>query len=634
MPLYPKIAPATHNREEQRHICCHLRAAVLAIVMLPCISTSVWSKEFPSATAAASISSKSVIAQAAPLPNTPLPQDQDIAPRDTEPFPEIEPTPPEPVPGELLREINPPPAPTNNVPDSPKRLCVQGFKVLDSTVFSDDELTKAIETALTAETTVPAVGDSPDCPTGRKLTFAQIVLARSAVTNLYLTNEYVTSGAIIPADTPFTDGIVTIQAVEGRLEDIQINGNRRLRAGYISSRLGIAAKAPLNRVKLLQGLQLLQLNPLIKTIRADLQAGTIPGTNLLVVDVVEADSFDVTLDLNNNRSPSVGSFRRGLSVQEDNLLGLGDAIALGYINTNGSNEFNGSYTLPVSPHNTTLTASAIIAHNEVIEDPFEVLDISSDSSNYSLALKHPLVQTPKHQFDLGFSLSRQFSQTELGFGDVGPFPLVTGADSEGRSITSVLSFSQDWTQRNTKHVISLRSQFNLGLGNFLDGTTNNDPNLPDNSFFSWQGQAQWVRRLENNALFLLRGGIQLANDDLFSAEQFGIGGQATVRGYRQEELLTDNGFQVSAEARFPILRIAQLDSTLQVAPFMDFGHGWNINGLNPDPNTLLSIGTGLLWDQPNLNARLDWGIPLISASDSGDSLQESGIYFSVRYSFF
>ena len=629
MPLYQKLDLARHIREVL-YRGCNLRLTILAIAMLPGITPSAWGQTLP---VAELLANHTLVAQTAPPTNAPLPQDQDLTPRDPDLLPEIEPTPPIPLPEELLPEIEPLPTTDDTSLDSTATLCVQGFQVIDSTAFSDSELANAIETALSDEVTVPARSASVDCPNGRQLTFAQILLARSAVTNLYLDNDYVTSGAIIPADTPFVDGIVTIRAVEGRLEDIRVSGNRRLRAAYISSRLGIAAKAPLNRSKLLQGLQLLQLNPLIETIRADLQAGTIPGTNLLVVEVVEADSFGFTVDLNNNRSPSVGSFRRGLSVQEANLLGLGDGISLGYVNTGGSNEFNGSYTLPISPHNTVLTAAATISHNEVIENPFEVLDISSDSSNYSLSLQHPLVQTPNNQFDLELSLSRQFSQTKLGFGDVGPFPLVTGADSEGRTVTSVLSFAQNWTQRNTKQVISLRSQFNLGLGSFLDGTVNTDPALPDNSFISWQGQAQWVRRLENDALLVLRGSIQFANDDLFSAEQFGIGGQATVRGYRQEELLTDNGFQASAEARFPILRIAKLDGTLQIAPFVDFGHGWNINGLNPDPNTLIGIGTGLLWQQPNLNARLDWGIPLISASDGDDSLQESGIYFSLRYSF-
>ena len=81
------------------------------------------------------------------------------------------------------------------------------------------------------------------------------------------------------------------------------------------------------------------------------------------------------------------------------------------------------------------------------------------------------------------------------------------------------------------------------------------------------------------------------------------------------------------------MRINQLEGTLQVTPFIDFGHGWNVNGIDPETDTLLGIGTGFLWQQPNLTARIDWGIPLISASDGNDSLQESGIYLSLQYSF-
>jgi hemolysin activation/secretion protein len=31
------------------------------------------------------------------------------------------------------------------------------------------------------------------------------------------------------------------------------------------------------------------------------------------------------------------------------------------------------------------------------------------------------------------------------------------------------------------------------------------------------------------------------------------------------------------------------------------------------------------------SARLDWGIPLISVNNKGDSLQDNGIYFSIRF---
>jgi hemolysin activation/secretion protein len=34
---------------------------------------------------------------------------------------------------------------------------------------------------------------------------------------------------------------------------------------------------------------------------------------------------------------------------------------------------------------------------------------------------------------------------------------------------------------------------------------------------------------------------------------------------------------------------------------------------------------------PSFSARLDWGIPLNSISEQGNSLQDSGISFSIRY---
>ena len=53
---------------------------------------------------------------------------------------------------------------------------------------------------------------------------------------------------------------------------------------------------------------------------------------------------------------------------------------------------------------------------------------------------------------------------------------------------------------------------------------------------------------------------------------------------------------------------------------------------NPDPNTLASVGLGLRWLQGDrFSARLDWGIPLISAESDGRSLQEDGVYFSLFY---
>ena len=58
-------------------------------------------------------------------------------------------------------------------------------------------------------------------------------------------------------------------------------------------------------------------------------------------------------------------------------------------------------------------------------------------------------------------------------------------------------------------------------------------------FFAWRGQAQLVRLLAPDTLFIARTDVQLADRALVPLEQVGVGGQETVRGYRQDLLLAD-----------------------------------------------------------------------------------------------
>ncbi|MEM8505470.1 MAG: ShlB/FhaC/HecB family hemolysin secretion/activation protein, partial [Cyanobacteria bacterium P01_D01_bin.1] len=404
----------------------------------------------------------------------------------------------------------------------------------------------------------------------------------------------------------------------------------RLNSRYISRRVALGAKAPLNVNRLVERLQLLQSDPLVENITADLQAGTAPGTNTLVVSVEEADSFEVAYTLDNNRSPSVGSVRNQLRLFEGNLLGVGDRLSVGYALTSGSDGVDAAYILPVSPRGTTVEALVNISGSEVVEDPFDALEIDSDSDFYQLALRHPVWQKPSGEFALGLAASHQVAQTSLGLDDLGPLRLSAGADEQGRTRVSALRFFQEWTRRSPKQVLAVRSQFNLGL-DVLDATVNEEG--PDGRFFSWQGQSQWVRVLAPDTLLLLKGNVQLSPNSLLSLEQLNFGGQSTVRGYRQNLLSTDNGALASAEVRLPLLRNPDKGRLLQIVPFVDAGYGWNVTEDDPDP--LASVGFGLLFQQGRFNARVDWGIPLISADiEDRDSFQENGLYFTLQQSFF
>lgn len=548
------------------------------------------------------------------LPPTPAPQDV-VPPK---PIPTQTPKPePLPPPEQLLQ----PPsstAPTPALPGIPEKIRVERFEVVGSTVFSQKELDKVL---------APFAG--------RSLSFTELFQARSVVTQLYIDKGYITSGALIPPQA-IQNGVVKIQVVEGTLEAINVTGTRRLNPNYIRDRL--PNSKPLNQKRLLEALQLLQLNPLIQSIRAELSAGARLGTNILDINVNEAKTFSTQISADNGRSPSVGTFRRRAQINEANLLGLGDGLSLAYSNTDGSNGIDASYTLPINSRNGTFGISYGFNNSDVIEEPFDFFRIKGDSQYYELTLRQPVVQTPNQEFTLGLTAARLESNISSSVLEAENFPiseLSPGADDEGRTRISAIQFFQEWTKRNTREVIAARSQFNLGIGAF-DATINN--NAPDSRFLSWQGQAQWVRLLAPDTLLLIRTNVQLADDALVPLEQFGLGGIESVRGYRQDALLADNGVFASAELRLPIYRRQEQQLTLQLTPFVDFGTVWDdsvrsVENLNPsDSDTLASIGLGLRFQLGDrLTARLNWGIPLIDIDSRKRTLQEKGLYFSIQY---
>ena len=546
-----------------------------------------------------------------------LPPPQDIQPPSPSQFPSPELPEPLSPPVELL----PPSAPfltpdEESLPsEDSQTVTVERFEVVGSTVFSKEELDLA-----TIEFTK------------RPITLAEIYQARSKITDLYIQNGYITSGAYIPAQE-IRFGLVKIQVVERKLQKIEVTGTQRLSPNYVRSRIEAAINGPLNQKRLLEALQVLRLNPLIQNLSAELKRGSVSGTTVLYVQVEEAKIFSTQIVLDNGRTPAIGSFQRRVQLNEANLLGLGDGLSVGYSNTDGSNFFYGSYTLPLNPKNGTLSFTYGTAESNIIERPFNSLDIEGVSRYYELTYRQPIIETATQEFAVGLTASRQESETSyVPVGERLPFPSL-GADESGRTRLTALRFFQEWTSRSPRQVIAVRSQFNLGIS-ALDATINQE--VPDSRFFSWQAQAQWARLLAPETIFLFRLNTQLSSTSLLPFEQFGLGGIDSIRGYRQDLLLDDNGAFASAEVQVPVLRTSGSNGLLQVIPFVDLGVAWNNssqdNSNTNSPNTLASVGLGLRWSQGDrFLARLDWGIPLIAVDQPDRTWQENGIYFSVIY---
>lgn len=492
-------------------------------------------------------------------------------------------------------------------------LTVKRFLFIDNKIFSSSKLESLLTQYL-----------------NKKLSLPELRKIRDIITDFYVQNGYINSGAaLLIRDNPKLnlDGDnVYIRIIEGKVGTLKVIGSSRL-SRYVGDRL--KQDKAFNYNLFTKSVFLLQDDPLLSDLKVSLE----PSKNLInVVDldvkIKTAKAYKIEVFADNYRNPGVGSFERGLEFTALNPMTLGDKVNFTYRNTNGSNSLAANYTVPITKENTTLRFAYLYGNNEIIEKPFNGLGLNGISQIYSLGIRHPLMRTAteKNRSELAISLSIDHLENQdqlLGFS----FPVSRGSNNTGQIKTTVLRFAQEWQYRDVSQFAFLRSQFSLGL----DIGSITAPAFDNGQFFAWRGDAIWSRKLPGKLVFVSKAGLQLSDRLLVSSEQLNAGGE-TVRGYRQDGALGDNGFLGSLEVRIPIFDGNK--GRLGIAPFFDVGYVWD-NGAGTRSNILASTGLSLQYDfSDRLSANLTWGIPLTGVSGERKSLQEQGVLFSLRWHLF
>jgi hemolysin activation/secretion protein len=564
---------------------------------------------------AAAVLTGSLIRAEAQIPSTgsdgPL-----LGPRETRPqLPEFtKPAEPE------LELPTPAPPPAQPGPRAPRlsqepALFLRAVRFDGNTVVSDEEL------AAVAASYV-----------GRLVSAEDLQELRYRLTELYVQKGYINSGAVLP-DQDVVDGTIAYRLIEGQLSGITVTGNEGLRESYIADRLSIGAGPPLNVDQLRDRIQILLQDPLIDRLNAKLRPGPGLGQSLLDVDVQRAQPYEVYLSLDNNVPPSIGEFRGRISTVFHNLTGFGDTADLLYGRSQGLTEVSGGFAVPVTPYDTSIGFRFDYNSAGVVEEPLRDLNIDSDLRSFEIFITQPVYQTPEQKLTLELGLARERNETTL----LGREFSFSEGEHLGKSDVTILRFSQTWVSRSIDQVIAARSSVNFGLN--APGATENPEGLPDGQFASWLGQFQWVRRFgEAGPQLVFRTDVQLSNDALLPIERLSIGGAESVRGYRKNTLIRDSGVVTSLEARVPVFRLPipglsqqAEDGIVQIAPFADYGYGWNKAGETFGPDHIYSVGIGLRWQpSPRLQAQVYYGHALHDANrqDSG-GLQDNGVYFQI-----
>ena len=508
----------------------------------------------------------------------------------------------------VLPPLAPPRQPEIGVPLR-LRVFVQRVNVVGGTVFPPEALAKITERY-----------------ENRYLTQEDLQALRLELSRLYADAGFVNSGVILP-DQTIRDGQVTYQVIEGGVSELNISGNRWFRTGYFRRRL--AFTAPLNVNELQRQIELLLDDPRIQRLRVDLKPGLRPGESVLDVQVEDRQPFRLYLDVNNYQSPSVGSVRGIVTVEDVNLLGWGDILTLRYGRAEGLNPLlDFRYSIPLNAWDTSASFQYRKNTYSVIDDQFRELDITSEAEIFTAGIRQPLYRTPRTSVAVELIGERLFDTTFLRGK---PFRLLPGATDDGETVVTALRVAQEFVHRTQSQVFALRSRFSFGL-DALGATVNSDHDVPDGKFFAWLGQAQWASRLPLlDSQVIARADVQLTPDPLLTLEQVAIGGRFTVRGYRENTLIRDNAVLASLELRVPLIRNARWADYLELAPFFDYGRGWNSVVDTPDPLDIYSVGLGLRWAltfpgvvsvKPQFEVYFGYRLRDVRTVGSPDSLQD------------
>jgi hemolysin activation/secretion protein len=282
--------------------------------------------------------------------------------------------------------------------------------------------------------------------------------------------------------------------------------------------------------------------------------------------------YQLTLFTNNYRPPSIGAEAGGVNAWARNLTGFGDVLDFNFQGSGGSQLYSGGFAMPILSSGTQAYFHFTQGDSSVIEAPTDQLDIQSQVHHLEGGLSHPIINSLKRKLTLGTSFAVRENETTLLGRD---FSFNQGQET-GHSQVSVLRFFQEHIERMEDQVLALRSTFSVGL-NVLSATPRIDSKNPSGEFFAWLGQSQYAYRvLENGAQIVLRGNVQVTGDALLPLERMAVGGVNTVRGYRENELVRDEGFTSSLEFHYPILGgESEAKHSLTILPFMDYGGGWN-----------------------------------------------------------
>jgi len=470
---------------------------------------------------------------------------------------------------------------------------------------------------------------------GKNISASDVEEMRTRLSRLYIDQGYLNSGALFVMPTTHQGDSLQFKIIEGRLLEVRAQGLQGLDASYVKRRLPDRSHV-LNMNSLREQFQLLLQDPLFERIQSRLLPTGALGEAILELDVLRKPAYSFSVFANNYRSPAIGEAVIGTTAVIRNLSGGGDTLDLQVGKSHGAVPYHIGWMTPLSDPNRSVQISWDHGRSSVVEAPLDLVDIHSQTKAMAFKLNQTLVNTLARRVEIGLALTSKQTRSSLLGEDFSFSP----GEINGRSKAHVLKFSQDWSERSEKSGLLARSVFHFGRNNNqidhrFDVSDADAQLVPPRQYWYWSGQLQWLKQLPDwNAQVVLRSLWQWSSSRLIPMEKMALGGNATVRGFRESSLLRDQGQMLGLEFHKNLFSNAAKALQISGLVFVDVGRGKNHH---ETAQTLSSLGIGVKAQSKSWFADLVLASriqePATMPGQKKSTWQDKGVQLQLGYKF-
>ncbi len=470
--------------------------------------------------------------------------------------------------------------------------------------------------------------------TGSMKTAEDVENARGALETLYHDLGYPTVLVNIP-EQGVESGVIRLEAIEGKIRRVTINGNRyytmeKIRSELPSFKPGEVPYLP----KLQEEINKINSNADIK-VAPRMTPAEETGSIDVDLEVNDRLPLHASLELNNRASPDTTDLRLSAMIRYDNLWQRDHSVSVQYqsspLDLDEVQVVAASYVLPVPSR-----PSDRLAIYGVWSDSATAFGegFKTVGEGFILGARYvlPLPAYEKYQHNITFGIDYKDFEDVLGFEEDVP--------DSGTAVQYLpISIAYGAFLPDEKGL----TQFSAGINAAFRGLVTDQEEF-DNKRFKARGNyilatagVERYHKLPWESTLFVKVDGQVADQPLISNEQYSAGGMDSVRGYKESEGLGDNAVHATVELSAPdLVKKLGFENKSRVVPYAFHGVAFlHVKEALPDQDkdtTLHSAGVGV---RGSIAGFLEYdagiGIPLTSTEHTDK--HELGGFFMVKYNF-